>query len=1136
MNELTVSNDVLFSEDTTVIHISGNKENPGRILKVNQGLFKVFGYTKTEVIGHSLNVIMPKVFAVRHNEFLEKYFETGYSMVLNKERIFYGMHKDGSCFCLKTVVKQLPSLNEEIQYVGMLKGEQTDCEYIITDTLGIIDSCSSGITRWFNTPNNIFKEGNINIHILIPELLKILDPANKNKKGSSLNKYKEIGGRKLSFIIPKDLSFYAQVERRKSADMNRMIWRGGNQLAKRTKIPLYWEMNNTLNKKDQFNDRNIHYQKLTQSAEYKEFEITKTVMCEINEMAFGTAYKDIEPLKIKVFKVFGIPQNKGASDEETMSDNSITKFSGFNIEAKEDIIDNKDEATDSYKEEVKDINLKEPDLKVKTQERREDIKTTERIRDNLFTTEKHVETVEGSPLSKLKEEGKKHILIHRNNMPEVGASERKSIKKCKAGSSSSISSNEFKKPMKKFNTQSFKDEAERIGDCKTIDKQIYDKKEVKEEEGEELTPRIDLGQLRTPECHNSELPAFDESRAHSSVGTMFDRDMLKLSGHNKDKGTKSSHAHKEGSEQRGEVVNQLAINKVEYKTRWMAKCEDPIKAQTFSDAKSVLEKLEGRKINSIYKKDMDVSSNMPKNTMKSKEKHKDLHEAFKEKFSSKDIRDYFKEFKNKKKYKKRILKNYDEASVIEAEEGKVDEEEYKIRMSLLAHEKRKNEIERKNEANKKDAENEENKDEMELTFEKASENTPDTKSLATSSHGGSIMHSYYSLRAAIDEKFIPPFFRRMEQCANIVFIITLVIAIMAFTIKFFLYRNIKGNVYHIRTSKVRIQETIELCLSTYNLILLSTTITQWETNLENVFVDIDKHLAPVYFALIKKGLRKQGIALKEAQHDLNKQYKQFYKETFEIINPSNLKLKIWNGTSTSVEYVYSMWQAITEIVVSTLRVSEMGPLNISEIIDPTVYFITENGLNTILVNLDKSSKGIVDEINKKMNRHNKGFIALVVVASISIFICATPIFMVVRHINKNKEYTLELFMLIKKKYANDELKRCKRFLGTIHTQQDADFQNDDYQDDIDEDSNIKMEGQDPRLENSKRKSKRLIHKMAMEVLKLGLFILIVEAYFIIDYMLAYTFRDKLLSLVDEFDKLSSRFPENSLLYLAQKYF
>ena len=213
LDELVKTSDILFAEDTVVLHVSGNKETSGRIVKTNQGLTKLFGYSKSEVVGHWVNILMPSIYAKRHTEFLEKFFRTGRRTMFKQERHIYGMHRNGFCFQIKILVKQMPSLAEGIQYVAMIRQSQADYDYILTDMRGVIDSFSARVSTLLNMPANIFKESDINIQILAPDLIKVF--SSQDKRRPLLEKFKEAGGQKLQFIVPKEFSIQSQNDKAK---------------------------------------------------------------------------------------------------------------------------------------------------------------------------------------------------------------------------------------------------------------------------------------------------------------------------------------------------------------------------------------------------------------------------------------------------------------------------------------------------------------------------------------------------------------------------------------------------------------------------------------------------------------------------------------------------------------------------------------------------------------------------------------------------------------------------------------------------------------------------------------------------------------------------------------------------------
>jgi hypothetical protein len=70
----------------------------------------------------------------------------------------FAIGRQGHCFGVKILIKQMPSLKEGIQYVGMIKPYSSDYDYILTDMNGNIDCFSKGITSLLGLNPMTFKE------------------------------------------------------------------------------------------------------------------------------------------------------------------------------------------------------------------------------------------------------------------------------------------------------------------------------------------------------------------------------------------------------------------------------------------------------------------------------------------------------------------------------------------------------------------------------------------------------------------------------------------------------------------------------------------------------------------------------------------------------------------------------------------------------------------------------------------------------------------------------------------------------------------------------------------------------------------------------------------------------------------
>ena len=158
----------------------------------------------------------------------------------------------------------------------------------------------------------IFKENSINIQIFAPELIKTFNGINKKKK--LLNSFQNPNGHKVTFIIPKDFNNQIQFDvKKKSKDYNL----SKKDFIKKTKGPLYLIVNNDLNNQSIINNRQITFNQLMKSYEYREFDFKKTYKCEIIHLTYGESSRMEETLKIKVIKINGLEEKNHINDQSS---------------------------------------------------------------------------------------------------------------------------------------------------------------------------------------------------------------------------------------------------------------------------------------------------------------------------------------------------------------------------------------------------------------------------------------------------------------------------------------------------------------------------------------------------------------------------------------------------------------------------------------------------------------------------------------------------------------------------------------------------------------------------------------------------------------------------------------------------
>ena len=336
--------DVMFADDTAIIVISGSKETQGKITKTNTGITNLFKYNTLEVTGHDVNILMPQIIAGKHQTFLERFFRTGKEKVINKESELFAMPRSGFVISISAIMKPVPSLKDDIQYISLIRERHKDYDYILTNDQGRIDSASAWISGLLHLQPNFLKENEVYIQLLCPELL---DLASTSENGVCTKMELFQGTHDLTFILPANFVTLIQnfaknpggvqqtesVSEEEGHTMDNTVEQiAGESLltttmarpgeagkgVRKTKVPgivkkLWYMIHGTAFSIRNNASKNI----LKDSIKYNEFEYKRTWRADIYDKCFGDGL-----LKVKVFKIL---RDKNPED---LTEKSSEKFYG----------------------------------------------------------------------------------------------------------------------------------------------------------------------------------------------------------------------------------------------------------------------------------------------------------------------------------------------------------------------------------------------------------------------------------------------------------------------------------------------------------------------------------------------------------------------------------------------------------------------------------------------------------------------------------------------------------------------------------------------------------------------------------------------------------------------------------------
>ncbi len=94
-------------------------DSKGLIDDFNPAASRLFGYSKKEVLGANVSMLMPQPFRQEHDKYLETYLSTGQKKIIGAGREVLCSHKDGSVFHARLSVAEF-TIGEDTKFTGIV--------------------------------------------------------------------------------------------------------------------------------------------------------------------------------------------------------------------------------------------------------------------------------------------------------------------------------------------------------------------------------------------------------------------------------------------------------------------------------------------------------------------------------------------------------------------------------------------------------------------------------------------------------------------------------------------------------------------------------------------------------------------------------------------------------------------------------------------------------------------------------------------------------------------------------------------------------------------------------------------------------------------------------------------------------
>ncbi len=156
MNEIDLKFQSVFHSAIDGIVLINDR---GIIEEINQAALDLFGYSKSEVVGKNIKLLMPNPHQKEHDGYISNYQKTRKAKIIGIGREVEGLKKDGSVFPFRLAVSELP-LTNKTWYTGFIHDltKEKAAQQTLKEYAENLENIVASRTESLNTSNSLLQQ------------------------------------------------------------------------------------------------------------------------------------------------------------------------------------------------------------------------------------------------------------------------------------------------------------------------------------------------------------------------------------------------------------------------------------------------------------------------------------------------------------------------------------------------------------------------------------------------------------------------------------------------------------------------------------------------------------------------------------------------------------------------------------------------------------------------------------------------------------------------------------------------------------------------------------------------------------------------------------------------------------------